>query len=200
MSTIIPLLPGLLEPHDQLSIGAQHRLVLTMACSHLSPHLLTQLGRFVLNSDIWMQELQEDFAFSLHQNEDLSAKLELSAQALPPYQGDNGSMQQSEEPKNTFQVSAEAPQFCHANGANMQSHPASEPDQEPSEHQNLSPQETSLQQPLAPAKLHTPDPQHESPVLEQVRARYFLSNMDVTSAFRARMHWDLHLSRILARS
>lgn len=135
------------------------------------------------NEPVCVQELQEDFAFSLHRNEDLTAKLELSAQALPPFRGDNGSMQQSEEPQDTFQVSAEAPNLQLGNAAHMQSHPASELDHEAPEHQNLSPQETGLQQSLAPAELHILDAQHESPVLKSVRTRYLLPNMEVTSAF-----------------
>ena len=187
-----------LDLQNQHSTGAQLVLLLTGICWQPWLHLLNRIHKHMLKSNICVQELQEDFAFSLHRNEDLTAKLESSAQASPPSGGEDGSMQQSEEPQSTFQVSAEAPRFHHGNAATMQSLSASHPDHQAAENQNLGPQETGLQRPLAPAELHTPDAQHDIPVLKPVRARSLLFKMELTCASCARFHWDLHPSHMLS--
>ena len=51
------------------------------------------------DSDAWVQELQEDFAFSLHQIDDLSAKLELSTPAPASDHESDAPMQQLREPQ-----------------------------------------------------------------------------------------------------
>ncbi|KAK9827758.1 hypothetical protein WJX74_001063 [Apatococcus lobatus] len=149
------------------------------------------------------QELQEDFAFSLHQIDDLTAKLDSSAkaahhepaaspqqaqqlhskndsstEAAPSDHESAASMQQAEQPRGMVsELSSAAASSHHVSTADTHGHQVSQLSHEPSDHQQRQDEWPSLPQPTPPADVHhTSVPGRSAPVPVQMDSAALLKS------------------------